>query len=91
MTSLPETAIAPSAGPVSSVGPAAQPPSSSLLIDCGCCVRQETATCEDCVVTFLIDRRPSEAVVIDVAEFAALRRLQNAGLVPELRHEAVAR
>ena len=62
-----------------------------VSIDCDACVRQDTDTCSDCVVTFLISRQPSEAVVIDVAEFAALRRLQTAGLVPELRHQVAAR
>jgi hypothetical protein len=58
-----------------------------LTIDCGTCSRQETETCHDCVVTFLIDREPHDGVVVDVAEFAAVRRLQRAGLVPALRHD----
>ncbi len=62
-----------------------------LSIDCDACVRQDTDTCSDCVVTFLVSRQPSEAVIIDVAEFAALRRLQTAGLVPGLRHQAAVR
>ncbi len=66
-------------------------PVTPVSIDCASCVRQDTSACGDCVVTFLINREPSEAVVIDAAEFAALRRLQSAGLVPELRHEAIAR
>ncbi len=59
----------------------------SMTIDCGTCSRQHTSTCEDCVVTFIVNREPEEAVVIDVAEFSALKRLQSAGLVPELRHD----
>ncbi|MDA3041228.1 MAG: hypothetical protein O3C27_17195 [Actinomycetota bacterium] len=66
-------------------------PTGPVSIDCDACVRQDTDTCSDCVVTFLIGRQPSEAVVIDVAEFAALRRLQTAGLVPELRHQVATR
>lgn len=62
-----------------------------ISIDCACCIRQGTDTCADCVVTFLVNREPNEAVIIDVAEFAALRRLQVAGLVPELRHQTAAR
>ena len=47
--------------------------------------RARTA-CTDCVVTYLCDREPHDAVVIDVAEVRALRLLAGAGLVPELRH-----
>lgn len=55
-------------------------------IDCRTCVRQDTPGCDDCVVTFISGREPDEAVVIDAAEFAAIRRLEAAGLVPSLRH-----
>ena len=61
-------------------------PPSSLLIDCDTCVSQHTPVCEDCVVTFVCDREPSGGVVVDVAEFRALRRLGDGGLVPQLRH-----
>ncbi|MEM7275523.1 MAG: hypothetical protein AAF547_20775 [Actinomycetota bacterium] len=60
----------------------------SMTIDCGTCTRQQTSTCDDCVVSFIVSREPEEAVVIDVAEFSALRRLQSAGLVPDLLHDA---
>jgi hypothetical protein len=60
----------------------------SISIDCSSCVRQHTDTCQDCVVTFITNRTPDEAVVIDVAAFAAVRRLQDAGMVPALRHQA---
>ncbi len=59
----------------------------SISIDCGTCVRQHTDTCDDCMVTFIANREPDEAVVIDVMEFAALKRLHRAGMVPGLRHE----
>ncbi len=62
----------------------------SISIDCGICIRQYTSSCEDCVVTFIASRQPDEAVVIDVVEFAALRRLQLAGMVPQLRHSTKA-
>lgn len=58
-----------------------------LTIDCGTCRMQQTAACEDCVVTFLVSRQDDDAVVVDVAEFAALRRLGGAGLVPGLRYD----
>jgi hypothetical protein len=58
-----------------------------LVIDCDVCVARATEACADCVVTFLLDRDPHEAVVIDVDEVRALRMLGDAGLVPRLRHQ----
>jgi hypothetical protein len=60
--------------------------SDRIIIDCDECVMRESAACADCVVTFVCDRSPDEAVVIDVAAERALRVLASAGLVPELRH-----
>ena len=57
-----------------------------MRIDCDECVMRGTNACEDCVVTFLVNRAPGDAVVIDVAEERAVRMLARAGLVPELRH-----
>ena len=57
-----------------------------LTIDCAECSLSGTATCADCVVTFLCGREPDEAVVIDVAVARAVRLLGQAGLVPTLRH-----
>ena len=58
----------------------------SLLISCDDCTMRATPVCDDCIVTFLCDREPGEAVVIDVDEARAMRRLEQAGLVPGLRH-----
>jgi hypothetical protein len=55
-------------------------------IDCEDCVMQGTSACGDCVVTFIVNREPGEAVVIDVEEERAVRLLSSAGLVPGLRH-----
>jgi hypothetical protein len=66
----------------------AVPPKESIVISCDDCTMQGTSACEDCVVTFLCNRDAHDAVVIDVAEARALRRLSDAGLVPELRHVA---
>jgi hypothetical protein len=49
---------------------------------------QHTSACDDCVVSFIVGREPGTAIVIDVAEVRALRRLSDAGLVPRLRHRA---
>jgi len=59
-----------------------------LVIDCAECVLEGTDACSDCVVTWLVDREPGDAVVIDVAEVRALRALEVGGLVPTLRHTA---
>jgi hypothetical protein len=57
-----------------------------ITIDCGTCVMRNTPTCDDCVVTFLCEREPDEAVLLDLSELQALRRLAQAGLAPGLRH-----
>jgi hypothetical protein len=60
----------------------------SVTIDCDTCVMQHTPACGDCVVTYLCERPVEQAVVIDMADFRAMRALAEAGLVPELRHES---
>jgi hypothetical protein len=47
---------------------------------------QHSEHCDDCVVTFICDREPEDAVVIDAEEERAVRLLIGAGLVPGLRH-----
>jgi hypothetical protein len=39
------------------------------------------------VVTFIVSRQPDDAVIVDAVEFAAVRRLQRAGLGPDLLHD----
>lgn len=65
------------------------PPSARepLVIDCDDCIGPSIGACDDCVVTFLCERDPDDAVIIDVAEERALRLLAEAELVPELRHQ----
>jgi hypothetical protein len=58
----------------------------AMTIDCDECVMRATSACDDCVVTFVMEREPGSALVIDVAEERAVRMLARAGLVPELRH-----
>lgn len=58
----------------------------TLTISCEDCAMQETSACDGCLVTFLCDREPDDAVVIDVAEARAVRLLGRSGLVPPLRH-----
>ena len=57
-------------------------------IDCRTCVMQATSACDDCVVTFICSRDEDDAVVVDVDEWKAVRLLQDAGLVPKLRHRS---
>ena len=64
----------------------ADPAAGTITIDCGSCVMRDTPTCKDCVVTFLCDREPTDAVLLDLTERQALRRLAQAGLAPRLRH-----
>ena len=59
---------------------------SVLTIDCGDCSLAGTPACKECVVTFICERDPDEAVVLDVAEAQAVRLLGEGGLVPGLRH-----
>ena len=58
----------------------------SVTISCTDCVMQGTDSCADCVVTFICDREPDDAVVIRADEARAVRLLADAGLVPGLRH-----
>lgn len=60
---------------------------SELVIDCEQCQLRDTEACRDCLVTFLLDREPDDAVVVDAEEARALRLLQSAGLVPGSRFE----
>ena len=60
-------------------------PVGDLTIDCDCCTLRHTAACNDCVVSFLLEREPDDAVVIDADEARAMRMLERAGLVPSLR------
>ena len=60
----------------------------TITIECDACSLQNTTACGDCLVTFLLDRDPGDAVVIDATEARAVRLLERAGLVPNLRFEA---
>jgi hypothetical protein len=57
----------------------------TFTIDCDQCTLKDTNACDDCLVTFLLDREPDDAVVIDADEARAVRMLERAGLVPSLR------
>lgn len=59
----------------------------SFTISCDDCSMRDTPACEGCVVTFICDRDPEDAIVIDVEEERALRLLGRSGLLPPLRHQ----
>ena len=72
-------------GDATLLGPAASEPEADLTIDCDRCALRNTNACDDCVVSFLLEREPDDAVVIDADEARAMRMLERAGLVPTLR------
>jgi hypothetical protein len=57
-----------------------------FTIDCADCAHQRTPVCDDCVVSFIVDRHPDDAVVVDADEARAVRMLEEVGLVPGVRH-----
>ncbi len=58
----------------------------TLTFSCGDCEFEATDACADCVVAFVLDREPVDAIGIDDEEFRAVRLLSDAGLGPSLRH-----
>jgi hypothetical protein len=59
--------------------------STPISISCDECTLQRTSACEDCLVSFVLDREPDDAVVIDAEEARAVRMLARGGLLPRLR------
>lgn len=84
---MPLTAV-PSAVPVSLPHRRADRPSApeAFTVDCGDCMHRQTEVCDDCVVSFIVGRQPEDAVVVDADEARAVRLLEQAGLVPGVRH-----
>jgi hypothetical protein len=62
----------------------------ALTIECDRCVLQHSDACAGCLVSFVLDREPGDAVIIDAEEARALRVLAGAGLVPASRFESAA-
>ncbi len=60
--------------------------SEGFTIDCADCIHRNTSVCDDCVVSFIVDRQPDDAVVIDASVARAVRLLEQGGLVPGVRH-----
>ena len=58
----------------------------AFTIDCAECAHRHTSVCDDCVVSFIVDRHPEDAIVVDADEARAVRLLEQAGLVPGVRH-----
>jgi hypothetical protein len=57
-----------------------------VAISCDDCQMQGSSACSDCVVSFILEHDPGDAVIIDLEEARAVRLLAGAGLVPRLRH-----
>lgn len=62
----------------------------SFVIDCDTCPVQHSEACDDCVVTYVCNRTPGDALLVDLGDLRALRMLSDGGLVPRLRHPAIA-
>jgi hypothetical protein len=60
----------------------------SLSISCDDCVMHGTSACDDCIVSFVINREPHTAVVVDADAARDLRLLSQGGLVPGSRHRS---
>ena len=58
----------------------------TFTIDCADCSHRQTSVCDDCVVSFIVGRQPEDAIVVDADEARAVRLLEQAGLVPGVRH-----
>ena len=85
---MPLTAV-PTVVPISLPGLKSDRPvvaSEAFTIDCADCMHRGTDVCEDCVVSFIVGRQPEDAVVVDAEEARAVRMLEEAGLVPGVRH-----
>lgn len=65
-------------------------PESALTIDCDACALKDTAACRGCLVSFVLDRDPGDAVIFDADEARAVRLLSRGGLLPDSRFEASA-
>jgi hypothetical protein len=85
MSSLPSPPAVPVATPSTRSGPSAGA-GGSLIIDCADCRHRHTPVCDDCVVSFIVGRQPDDALVVDAEEARAVRLLEEAGLVPGMRH-----
>lgn len=58
----------------------------SLVFSCEDCEMQHSSACDDCLVSFILNRDPGDAVVIDADEARAMRMLTRVGLVPGPKH-----
>jgi hypothetical protein len=62
----------------------------SVTIDCDACALKDTSACHGCLVSFVLDRDPGDAIIFDAAEARAVRLLSRGGLLPDSRFEASA-
>ena len=55
---------------------------SALVMSCDECALDRTTACADCVVSFVLDHEPGDAIIIDTAEEPGGRLLAGGGLIP---------
>lgn len=57
----------------------------AVTISCDDCALRASTSCTGCLVSFVLDREPGDAVILDAEEARAVRVLQRAGLVAPSR------
>lgn len=57
----------------------------AVTISCDDCELRASRSCAGCLVSFVLDREPGDAVILDAEEARAVRVLQRAGLVAPSR------
>ncbi|MHB8290585.1 MAG: hypothetical protein ACYDEY_15430 [Acidimicrobiales bacterium] len=57
-----------------------------VTIDCDECVMTGTHACDDCVVSYIVNRDVADCLVMDLDEVRAMRLLAEGGLAPRLRY-----
>ena len=60
-----------------------------LSIDCELCPLANTDSCDDCLVTFICDRDPKEAIIVSLDEWKSMKSMTKVGLLPELRNPVI--
>lgn len=57
-----------------------------ITIDCDECVMAGTRACDDCVVSYIVNRGTGSCMIMDLDEVRAVRLLAESGLAPQLRY-----
>ncbi len=57
-----------------------------ISIDCDACIMAGTEACDDCVVSYIVNRDTGSCMIMDLDEVRAVRLLADSGLAPGLRY-----